>query len=78
MGGGGGRRETLWDGGRRETGGEEGRGGGGRSGGGEMVLALDGMEEVVEGKAIVEVVVELIGSTTLFLLITVDYIFCHV
>ena len=38
----------------------------------EVVLALDGTEEV-GGKAIVVVVVELlIGSTTLFLLITVD------
>ena len=38
----------------------------------EVVLTLDGTEEV-GGKAIVAVVVELlIGSTTLFLLITVD------
>ena len=42
-----------------------------------MVLALDGTEEVV-GKPIVEVVVEPTGSTTLFLLITADIIFCHI
>ena len=41
-----------------------------------MVLALDGTEEVV-GKPIVEVVVEPTGSTTLFLLITADIIFCQ-